>query len=106
MEKKIKTLTRSDIADAITAEFQVTKSEALDFIEEVLSEISKALVAEETVKITGFGTFFIRKKRERIGRNPKTNEPAIISAGRRVSFKPSQVLKNKINGVCNEINGR
>ncbi len=99
MEKKVKTLTRSDIADAIIEEFQVTKSEALDFIEEVLGEISKALATEESVKITGFGTFLVRRKKERMGRNPKTSEPAIISAGRRVSFKPSRVLKNKINGV-------
>ncbi len=57
---KVKTLTRSDIADAITAEFQVTKFEALDFIHEVLSEISDALVEGEDVKLTGFGTFKVR----------------------------------------------
>ena len=99
MKKKIKTLTRSDIADAITAEFQVTKSEALDFIEEVLGEISKTLASEESMKITGFGTFSVQKKEERMGRNPKTNEPALIVARRSVSFKASKVFKNKINGV-------
>ena len=99
MEKKIKTLTRSDIADAITAEFQVTKSEALDFVDEVLNEISKTLASGESVKITGFGTFSVQKKGERMGRNPKTNEPAVIAARRTVSFKSSKFLKDKINGV-------
>jgi len=99
MEKKIKTLTRSDIADAITMEYQVTKSEALDFVEEVLSEISRALADGEPVKLTGFGTFSVQKKEERMGRNPKTNEPAVIAARKIVSFKPSGYLKDKINGV-------
>ena len=99
MEKSVKTLTRSDIADAITKEFQVTKFEALDFIGEVLCEISEALANEETVKLTGFGTFRVRDKKERMGRNPKTNEPALISARKVVSFRPSQIVKDKINGV-------
>ena len=68
---KIKTLTRSDIADAITEEFQVTKFEALDFLEEVLDEISSALLNGEDVKITGFGTFKVHSKKERMGRNPR-----------------------------------
>ena len=99
MEKSVKTLTRSDIADAITKEFQVTKFEALDFIGEVLCEISEALANVETVKLTGFGTFRVRDKKERMGRNPKTNEPALISARKVVSFRPSQIVKDKINGV-------
>lgn len=97
--KNIKTLTRSDIADAITNEFQVTRSEALDFIEEVLGEISRTLSTGESVKITGFGTFSLQEKQRRMGRNPRTNEPAIIEARKTVSFKSSQVFKNKVNGV-------
>ena len=96
---KIKTLTRSDIADAITEEFQVTKFEALDFLEEVLDEISGALLDGEDVKITGFGTFKVHNKKERMGRNPKTKEPAVISARRSVSFRASPILKKKVNGV-------
>ncbi len=94
---KVKTLTRSDIADAITAEFQVTKFEALEFIHEVLSEIGEALVDGEDVKITGFGTFKVHNKKERMGRNPKTKEPAVISARRTVSFRASPILKKKVN---------
>ena len=94
---KVKTLTRSDIADAITAEFQVTKFEALDFIHEVLLEIAGALVDGEDVKLTGFGTFKVHDKKERMGRNPKTKEPAVISARRTVSFRASPILKKKVN---------
>jgi len=94
---KVKTLTRSDIADAITAEFQVTKFEALEFIHEVLWEISEALVEGEDVKLTGFGTFKVHSKKERMGRNPKTKEPAVISARRTVSFRASPILKKKVN---------
>lgn len=96
---KVKTLTRSDIADAITAEFQVTKFEALDFIHEVLSEITGALAEGEDVKLTGFGTFKVHDKKERMGRNPKTKEPAVISARRTVSFRASPILKKKVDEI-------
>ena len=95
----VKTLTRSDIAEAITAEFQVTKFEALEFIHEVLSEIREALVDEEDVKLTGFGTFKVHNKKERMGRNPKTKEPAVISARKTVSFRASPILKKKVNEI-------
>ncbi len=94
----VKTLTRSDIAEAITQEFHVNKFEALDFVEAVLGEITDALVDGETVKITGFGTFKILNKKERMGRNPKTQEPAVISARKAISFKASTILKKRING--------
>lgn len=93
-----KTLTRADIADAITREFRVTKYEALDFIEEVLDEITRALAEGEVVKITGFGTFLVRNKGERIGRNPKTKEETVIAPRKSLSFKASSVLKRKVNG--------
>ncbi len=96
---KIKTLTRSDIADAITTEFQVTKFEALEFIHEVLSEITVALSEGEDVKLTGFGTFKVHNKKERMGRNPKTKEPAVISARKTVSFRASPILKKKVNEI-------
>ena len=92
-------MTRSDIAEAITAEFQVTKFEALEFIHEVLSEIREALVDEEDVKLTGFGTFKVHNKKERMGRNPKTKEPAVISARKTVSFRASPILKKKVNEI-------
>lgn len=94
----VKTLTRSDIAEAISEEFCVTKFDALDFLEAILDEISNALMDEETVKITGFGSFRILHKKERMGRNPRTQEPAVISARKTISFKASPILKRKMNG--------
>lgn len=95
---KVKTLTRSDLAEAITEEFQVTKFEALDFIEEVLDEIAKALVEEGMVKLVGFGTFTVRDKNARMGRNPRTKEEAFIAQRKSLSFKASTILKKKVNG--------
>ena len=95
---KIKTLTRLDLAEAITDKFQVTRFEALDFIEEVLDEVTKALVEEGTVKLTGFGTFMVRNKSARMGRNPKTKEEAFIAERKSLSFKASTMLKKKVNG--------
>ena len=99
MERKdIKTLTRSDIADAITEEFRVTKFNASEIVEDVLDEIASALISGEAVKIAGFGTFIVRHKKERIGRNPKTLEEAVISSRKALSFKASPILKKVING--------
>ena len=99
MEKKdIKTLTRSDIADAITEEFRVTKFNASEIVEDVLDEIASALIEGEVVKIAGFGTFSVRHKKERIGRNPRTLEEAVISSRKSLSFKASPILKKVVNG--------
>lgn len=99
MERKdIKTLTRSDIADAITEEFRVTKFNASEIVEDVLDEIASALISGEAVKIAGFGTFMVRHKKERIGRNPKTLKEAVISSRKALSFKASPILKKVING--------
>lgn len=96
--KKLKTLTRADIADAIVSEFQVTKFNASEIVEDILDEIAIALTNGEIVKIAGFGTFSIRKKKERIGRNPKTLKEAVISARKSLSFKASPILKKLVNG--------
>jgi integration host factor subunit alpha len=68
-------------------------------VEQVFDQITSSLVREETVKLSGFGLFTVhqKKKKERLGRNPKTGEPAPISARRVVSFRPSAVLKDKLN---------
>ncbi|MDR2068152.1 MAG: integration host factor subunit alpha [Holosporaceae bacterium] len=96
--KKIKTLTRSDLANAITQEFRVTKFNALEVVEDVLDEITMALIEGETVKIASFGTFTVRDKKERIGRNPKTLREAVISSRKSITFRASPVLKKIING--------
>jgi integration host factor subunit alpha len=99
MEKdtNVKTLTRAGLASAITDEFKVTKFDALEIVEEVLDEISGALMAGENVKISGFGTFTVRLKNGRIGRNPKTLEEAYITPRKVVVFKASSLLKKAIN---------
>ena len=96
-EKKVKTLTRSDLADAIIDEFQITKVSALEFVEVVLSELAAGLKEDEIVKLSGFGTFSVRHKKERIGRNPKTLEKAVISSRKAISFKASPILKKVVN---------
>ncbi len=94
----IKTLTRSDLADAITKESRVTKFNASEIIEYTLDEIATALIEGENVKIAGFGTFSIRQKSERIGRNPKTSKEAVITSRKSLSFKASPILKKIVNG--------
>jgi integration host factor subunit alpha len=98
MKKINKTLTRADIAEAITNEFRVSRFVASDIVEDALEEISSALTAGEDVKITGFGTFKVRKKNERMGRNPKTLKDAVITARKSVTFKASAILKKIVNG--------
>ncbi len=98
MSEKIKTLTRADIATKITDVFNVTRLEALDFVDEAFNEISEAIIEEGNLKITGFGTFIVRSKKERIGRNPKTLKEAVISSRKSITFRPSGILKKKVMG--------
>ncbi len=98
MSEKIKTLTRADIATKITDVFNVTRLEALDFVDEAFNEISEAIIEEGNLKITGFGTFMVRNKKERIGRNPKTLKEAVISSRKSITFRPSGILKKKVMG--------
>ncbi|MDR1333948.1 MAG: integration host factor subunit alpha [Holosporaceae bacterium] len=93
----VKTLTRAGLANAIIEEFKVTKFDALEIVEDVLDEISSALMAGENVKISGFGTFSVRQKNGRMGRNPKTLEDAYITPRRVVTFRASSLLKKAIN---------
>lgn len=97
MDNSKKTLTRSDIADSIIDEFKVSKFNATEIIEDVLEEIASALKNGESVKISGFGTFSVKQKKERIGRNPRTMEEAVISPRKSLKFRPSLILKKIIN---------
>ncbi|MDR1334871.1 MAG: integration host factor subunit alpha [Holosporaceae bacterium] len=97
MDNKKKTLTRADIADVIVNAFDLTRNEASRLVDEVLSVISDALANGESVKISNFGSFFIRPKKERMGRNPRTLEEALISSRKAISFKSSALLKKIIN---------
>ena len=92
-----KTLTRQDISDALFRHVGLSKHESAHMLETVLDQISNALIDGKSVKLSSFGTFTPRQKRERIGRNPKTLEKKIISARNVVLFKPSNELKKFIN---------
>ena len=95
MERK--TLTRQDISEALYRDVGLSKHESALMLETVLEHISNALSNGEIVKLSSFGTFASRKKRERIGRNPKTGVAATINARRVISFKPSKLMKERIN---------
>lgn len=92
-----KTLTRADLGEAVYRAVGLSRNESADFVENILRHISDSLVAGETVKISSFGTFAVREKGARIGRNPKTGEEVPIEPRRVLVFRPSHILKDKIN---------
>ena len=94
--RSVGTLTRADLAETINRKMGLSRAESLDLVEAVLEKMSKALEAGENVKISGFGTFVLRDKRERIGRNPKTGVEVPITPRRVMTFRASQLLKEKI----------
>ena len=96
--EKIKTVTRSELAEAVTEATTLSRVEAKQIVDEVIDEISNALLNDGLVKLTKFGVFSIRLKPERKGRNPKTGEEALITPRRIVAFKPAVGLKKTING--------
>ena len=91
------TLTRAELTEAVYEEVGLSRNESAELVEAVLGEMSNALIRGESVKISSFGSFTIRNKSERIGRNPKTGEEVPITPRRVVIFKPSHVLKSRIN---------
>jgi integration host factor subunit alpha len=91
------TITRAYLSEAVYQEVGLSRNESADLLESVLSEIASALARGETVKLSSFGTFSIRQKGRRIGRNPKTGEEVPILPRRVLVFRASQVLKNRIN---------
>lgn len=93
----MKTLTRSDIAEKIYEEVGISRKDAGDILDSMVGEIRDELVKGDDVKLSGFGTFLLRKKHPRIGRNPKTGVEAMISARTVISFKPSQDMRKALN---------
>jgi len=93
-----KTITRADLSEAVYRELGLSRNESAQMVESVLEHISGVLTKGEKVKISSFGTFSVREKKGRIGRNPKTGEEAPIHPRRVLVFRPSHVLKDKING--------
>lgn len=94
-----KTLTRADLADAVVQKVGLPRNESQEIVERVLGEISGALTKGEGVKLSSFGSFDIRSKGERIGRNPKTGEEVPITPRRVLVFRPSNIMKERINTV-------
>ena len=90
------TLTRMDLAEAIFEEVGLSRNESAEIVESVLQHVSDALVRGENVKISSFGTFNIRDKNARVGRNPKTGEEVPISPRRVLSFRPSHNMKDRV----------
>lgn len=94
------TITRADLAEAVYEEVGLSRNESSDLVESVLEEISDALIDGETVKISSFGSFSVKEKGERIGRNPKTGVEVPISPRKVLVFRASHVLKDRINGAA------
>ena len=90
------TVTRAQLGEAVYQEVGLSRNESADLVETVLREISDALARGEMVKISSFGSFFVRHKGQRVGRNPKTGEEVPISPRRVMTFKASNVLKSRI----------
>lgn len=92
-----KTLTRADLAEAVVRDVGLPRNESQELVELVLGTISTCLAGGEHVKLSSFGSFGIRSKGERIGRNPKTGEEVPITPRRVLVFRPSNIMKDRIN---------
>jgi integration host factor subunit alpha len=97
MMRSVGTLTRADLAETINRKMGFSRAESLDMVEAILDKMSDALSRGENVKISGFGSFVLRDKNERIGRNPKTGVEVPITPRRVMTFRASQLLKERIS---------
>ncbi|MFN3952924.1 MAG: integration host factor subunit alpha [Pararhodobacter sp.] len=92
-----KTLTRMDLSEAVFRAVGLSRNESAQLVESVIQHMSDALVTGEQVKISSFGTFSVRAKTARLGRNPKTGEEVPISPRRVLSFRPSHLMKERVS---------
>lgn len=93
-----KTITRADLSEAVYQEVGLSRNESAQLVEEVLEEVSSALVSGQNVKLSSFGSFLLRDKNGRVGRNPKTGEEVPIDPRRVLVFRPSQMMRDRVNG--------
>ena len=93
-----RTVTRAQLAEAVYQEVGLSRSESADLVDAILGEIGESLLRDGAVKISSFGTFAVRHKGHRVGRNPKTGQEVPILPRRVLVFRASQVLKDRING--------
>ena len=94
-----KTLTRAELSEAVYQKIGLSRTESASLVELVLREISDCIAQGQTVKLSSFGSFVVRDKGQRIGRNPKTGIEVPIEPRRVMVFKPSNILKARINGI-------
>lgn len=92
-----RTITRADLCEAVYHKVGLSRTESAKLVEDVLKEITDAIVRGENVKLSSFGSFVVRAKGQRIGRNPKTGQEVPIEPRRVMVFKPSNILKQRIN---------
>lgn len=97
-QERVRTVTRVDLAEAVYQQVGLSRKELAALVEMVLDEVMSRLIDGEPVKLSSFGSFIIRHKRKRLGRNPKTGVEVPITERRVLVFKPSNLLKAKING--------
>ena len=93
------TLTRADLAEALHHQVGLSRADSADIVEQILSEMCESLASGENVKISGFGTFVLRDKGERVGRNPKTGIEVPIAPRRVLTFRASQMMRDRIVGA-------
>ena len=93
-------LTKADMAERLSSEQQLSKRDAKDMVEAFFEEVSTSLINNEQVKLSGYGNFDLRDKKQRPGRNPKTGEEIPIKARRVVTFRPGQKLKARVEGYA------
>jgi integration host factor subunit alpha len=98
-----RTITRADLSESVFQEVGLSRNESSDLVETILAEVVEALARGESVKISSFGSFTVRDKGQRVGRNPKTGQEVPILPRRVLVFRASNVLKSLINGAPGEI---
>ena len=100
-----RTITRADLSESVFQEVGLSRNESSDLVETILSVVVEALARGESVKISSFGSFTVRDKGQRVGRNPKTGQEVPILPRRVLVFRASNVLKQLINGTSGETKG-
>lgn len=98
MDMSGKTITRADLADAVYENVGLSRSESSDLVDSVIDLMSDAIVKQGALKLSSFGSFAVREKNARVGRNPKTGVEAVITPRKVVTYKASHVLKSRMNG--------
>lgn len=96
MMRSVGTLTRADLADTINRKIGLSRADLLNLVEQIIDRMTDSLMKGDNVKISGFGSFVLRDKKERIGRNPKTGVEVPITPRRVMTFRASQLLKERI----------